>query len=251
MKILAARIAGPGRPPLAPAQHVVIPVSLDARADVGRVGRRHVRLRHAERGANFALQQRHEPLPLDLLARVAHERLHVAGVGGRAVERLGPDGGPAHQLAQRGVLEVGEPGAVLALGQEEIPQPLRLRLRLQRLHDRHRLPPVSLGHLPCRDRLGGKDVLVHEAAHVCVDIAGAFARLEDHSGCSQQRCRRHCSRLLRRIVAAASHRLSVILWRYGRQRIRAARRRGNDSARVTDVIAAKWSWRERGAGVRG
>ena len=178
---LATRIAGAGGPPLAPVQHVVVSVALYARADVGRVGRGHIRLRHAERGANFALQQRHEPLPLDLLARVAHERLHVAGVWCRAIERLGPDARAAHQLAQRRVFQVGQAGAVLALGQEQVPQPSRLRLRLQRLDDRRRLPSVSLADLARRERLVGEDVLIHESAHARVQIACAFGHFEDHS----------------------------------------------------------------------
>ena len=41
----------------------------------------------------------------------------------------------AHDLGERRVLEVGEAGAVLALGQEEVPEPGGLGLLLQLLDD--------------------------------------------------------------------------------------------------------------------
>src|SRR2546426_12456860 len=71
---------------------------------------------------------------------VALEHLHVAGVGRRAVEDLRRDRRAAHDLAERRVLEIGQPGAALALRQEEIPEGALARLRLELLHDRGDLP---------------------------------------------------------------------------------------------------------------
>ena len=60
---------------------------------------------------------------------------HVAGVGGGAVEDLRRHGGAAHDFAQRRVFEVGEAGAMFALGQEEIPETGGAGHRLQLLDD--------------------------------------------------------------------------------------------------------------------
>jgi hypothetical protein len=44
-----------------------------------------------------------------------------------AVEDLGREEAAPHDLAQRGVLEVGQARTVLGLWQEQVPQPLALR----------------------------------------------------------------------------------------------------------------------------
>ena len=65
-----------------------------------------------------------------------------------------------HELAQRRVLQVGEPGAVLALGEEQVPQAAGARLRLQLLH--HRRVEVRIAgrrHLLRVHRLGRIDAL--------------------------------------------------------------------------------------------
>ena len=78
------------------------------------------------------------------LAAVAQQHLHVAGVGGVAVEDQRRDARPAGELGDRRVVDVGqplaavgaEPGGVLAgvlLGQEEVPQALRAGLGLELL----------------------------------------------------------------------------------------------------------------------
>ena len=52
------------------------------------------------------------------------QQFHVAGVGGGAVQRLGRERRAVPgDLGQRGVLEVGQPGALRVAGQEEVPQP--------------------------------------------------------------------------------------------------------------------------------
>ena len=42
----------------------------------------------------------------------------------------------AHELAQRRVLEVGQPGAELGVGEEQVPEAAVARLGLELLHDR-------------------------------------------------------------------------------------------------------------------
>ena len=97
----------------------------------------------AEAGADLAGQQRLQPSLFVLGSAVALEHFHVAGVGRRAVEDLGRHHDAAHDLAQRRVFEIGEAGAALALGQEQIPQSGGARLRLQLLDDRDGLPAVA------------------------------------------------------------------------------------------------------------
>ena len=118
----ATRITRAGGPPLAAVQHVVIAVTLDPGLDVGGVGGGNGRLGHGEGGADAPLQQRLQPFGALGRRAVPGQHLHVAGIGGAAVEHLGRDGRAAHDLAQGRVFEIGEPGAIPALGQEQVPQ---------------------------------------------------------------------------------------------------------------------------------
>src|SRR5207245_10058555 len=101
----------------------------------GRVGRGHLWLGHREGRADLALAQRLERLLLLLGRAVALEHLHVAGVGRRAVESLRRERRTAHDLAERRVLEVREPGTAPALREKEVPEAALARLCLQLLHD--------------------------------------------------------------------------------------------------------------------
>src|SRR5262249_57735927 len=51
------------------------------------------------------------------------EDLDVAGVGGRTVERHGAGARASHLLAEDAVLPVREPGTMLRVGEEEVPEP--------------------------------------------------------------------------------------------------------------------------------
>ena len=86
-----------------------------------------------------------------LVGAVLQQHLHVAGVGGVAVEDVRRERRAAHQLGDRGVVDVGEPLAAVGAeprgvlpgvlrGQEEVPQPLRAGLGLQLGDQRQRLP---------------------------------------------------------------------------------------------------------------
>src|SRR5262249_43637795 len=67
------------------------------------------------------------------------------------------------QLAERRVLEIGEAGATVALGQEQVPEGALAGLRLQLLHDGRDLPARRSGvELLVEDVLVRIDVLVHE-----------------------------------------------------------------------------------------
>src|SRR2546426_3624502 len=114
---------------------------------------------------------------------VALEHLHVAGVGLRAVEALRRDRRAAHDLAERRVLEIGQPGATLALRQEEIPEGALARLRLELLHDRGHLPASRpRAELVVEDLLVRVDVLVHEIAELLRVHLGLLRELEFHVG---------------------------------------------------------------------
>ncbi len=96
---LAAPVHCARRPPFAAVDDVMVAVAPDLSADIGGVRRGDRRFRHRKAGADFAVHQRLEPTALLLLAAVKDERLHVAGIGGRAVERLGTNRRAAHNFA--------------------------------------------------------------------------------------------------------------------------------------------------------
>ena len=177
----AARVAGAGGPPLPPIDHVVITLAGDAGLDVGGVGRRDVGLRHAEAGADLAFQQRRQPALLVRLGAVAVDGLHVARIGGGAVEHLGRPGDAAHDLGQRGVFQVGQPGAEVAFRQEQVPQPGGARLGLQLLDDRHRLPAVRRhGDLVVVGVLVRVDMVVEEGQQAGAELLDLFGIGEVH-----------------------------------------------------------------------
>ena len=182
-KNLAARVHRARGPPFAGVDDIAaVALAPDAGLDIGRVGRGHRRLGHREGGADFAVEQRLQPPVLLLLRRVAHQRFHVAGIGGRAVERLRRDRRAPHDLAQGRVFEIGQAGAVFALGQEQVPQPGGARLGLQLLHDRRHLPAVpGLRHLLLEDFLGRIDLGLHELAQPRREAFHLVRRFEIHS----------------------------------------------------------------------
>ena len=106
---LAARRHRPRRPPLAPVDHVVVAVALDAGGDVRRVRGRDVGLGHRERRPDPPVEQRIQPARLLLRRAEQREQLHVPRVGRRAVERLRSHPRvAAGDLGQRRVLQVGQ-----------------------------------------------------------------------------------------------------------------------------------------------
>ena len=184
---LAARIAGAGREPLAAVDLVVVAVALDAGLDVGGVGGRHRRLGHQERGADLAVHQRPQPLLLLLLAAVAQEHFHVAGIRRRAVEHFRGPADAAHLLRQHRVFEVGQAGAMklvvlmVARRHEHVPEAVRASLLLQLLEHGNDLPArVALVHLRPVGRHGRFDMLLHEVHDPIEPMALAFRHIEVH-----------------------------------------------------------------------
>jgi hypothetical protein len=177
----AAPVAGARGPPLGSVDDVLVAVAGDRGLDVGGVGRGDVGLGHAEGRADLAVEQGLEPLLLVRVGAVAGEHLHVAGVGRRAVARLGREQGrAAHDLAQVGIFEVGQAGAELALGQEQVPQAAPARLGLQFLHQRRRVPAVAPGDLFVVGLLAGVDVLVHEREQRFLELDDPGRRFVQH-----------------------------------------------------------------------
>jgi hypothetical protein len=105
-------------------------------ATAGSVIAKHERISPRSRGSSHSL--------LVFVGAVALQHLHVAGVGGVAVEDLGRQQRAAHDLAQMAVFDIAEPGAAVGFGQEEVPQPGLARLRLQLLDDRVDLEGAQL-----------------------------------------------------------------------------------------------------------
>ena len=84
-------------------------------------------------------------------------------------------------LGERGVVAVGEPGAVLGVGQEHVPQPPLARARLELLHDRRLAVRVAgLAQLALVHGLGREDVLLHEGVEALFEVEAAGAGLEVH-----------------------------------------------------------------------
>jgi len=116
-----------------------------------------------------------------LRGAVANEHLHVACVRRGAVEDFGSERrGAAHDFAERRVLDVGQPRAVLAVGKKQVPQPGGARLRLEVLDDRHRLPPIAFTDLAPVGAFVGIDVLVHERGEPLLQIFGFRGVVEVH-----------------------------------------------------------------------
>ena len=139
--------------------------------DVRGVGRGDGRFGHRERGPDPSVEQRFQPLPLLLRGAELGQQLHVAGVRGRAVQGgRGDHRAAAGDLGQRCVLQVGQPGAALARagtgstgrprGQRSAARPAPAAAPTDRLPA---YPRSCRAVCCCEHRLGGIDVVVHEA----------------------------------------------------------------------------------------
>ncbi len=168
---LAAGIADARRPPFAAVDDVVIAILFDAGFDIGRVRRRNCRFRHQEGGADLAVHQRPQPLPLLLLGAVADEHFHVAGIGSGAIEHLRGPGDATHLFRQQRIFEVGQSRTTEFVvfmrirRHEHVPEAFGLRLLLQVLEDRDHLPARALRILLVVDRNRGADMRLHERLH--------------------------------------------------------------------------------------
>jgi len=170
---LAARRHGPGRPPFASLDDIVVAVAKDRGLDVGGVGGGDARLGHGEAGADLAFEQGFEPALLLLGRAVDRQDLHVADVGGVAVEHLRRGQRTAEGLAEVAVFVVGEPGALGAVVVEQVPQALRAGLALQLLHQPLFLPAGgALARLVEDLPLVRVDVFGHEGLETALQFVG-------------------------------------------------------------------------------
>ena len=184
---LAARIAGAGGEPLLAVEHPLVALELGVERQVGGVGGGDARLGHDVGGADLALQQRLQPLLLLLGRAVALDHLHVAGVGGGAVEGLGRQPRPAHLLGEVGVFDGGQPIALVGGGEPEVPQAPLARLGLEALADLLLAlgvgPAVAaLADLGLVLLLQRHDLLAHHGAHLLDRAASPWASCRDPWG---------------------------------------------------------------------
>jgi hypothetical protein len=131
-----------------------------------------------------AVEQRLQPALLLLLGAVLSEDLHVAGVGGGAVEDGRRDAAATHLLAEHSVLPVGQAGSEAVVWEEQVPEPLgpgalaQLDDDLRVGHARTHLVVERLQRLA----LDGIDVLLHELADAVEEGGNAIRRCEVHGG---------------------------------------------------------------------
>ena len=84
-------------------------------------------------------------------------------------------------LGERGVVAVGEAGAVLGVGQEHVPQPPFARADLELLHDRRLTVRVAgVAQLALVHGLSRKDVFIHKRAEALFEVEAAGSGLEVH-----------------------------------------------------------------------
>ena len=157
-----ARIARTCRPPFFAVQHVIVAVGHAGHRDIGRVRTGHIRFRHQIGGADITRHQRFQPAVLHRLGAVAGEDLHVAGVGGVAVEHLGGKVAFAHFLGQIGVFDGVQLRAV-AEGVPEVPEFAVARLGFQPFKDfglaRCERPAVAHRDLGQKFRVKRRDLI--------------------------------------------------------------------------------------------
>ena len=178
---LAVGVADAGGEPFGAVDDDVVAVEDGAGCHVGGIRRRDRRLGHAEGAADVGAQQRLEPLLALLGGAVAQQDLHVAGVGGAAIEDDRRKLRDTHRLGQRRVVDVGQARTAVGpevrgvapgvrRGQEEVPQAFLACLGLQLRDQRRRLPRVSPAVAAARDvavddRLHGVDLGGDEGAN--------------------------------------------------------------------------------------
>lgn len=170
---LAVRVRRTGDEPLAAAEYQVIALAPHRGLQVGGVGRGHIGLAHRKGRAHLAVQQRHQPARALGGRGKAVQQLDVAGVWRLAVEHLGRPGQAAHGLGQRRVVQVGQARARLIIpqrGQEQVPQTLLTRQRLEVFDKRRRVVARRHGRVP--GGVVGQQIAVHESQQAITQFKG-------------------------------------------------------------------------------
>ena len=174
------RIADTGDPPFPSIENVIVAVAPDRGPDVRGITRRDVRFGHRESGTRLSGEQVGQPFAFLPIGAVADQRLDIAGVRRGTVEHLGGKMHPPHDLAQRGILHVGETRAVFGIRQEQVPEAGVACLLLQLLQNRRMSPAVG-GDLVVITPLVGIDMRGHEGFEAPAQVARAVAWLEVHA----------------------------------------------------------------------
>ena len=86
---------------------------------------------------------------------------------------------PAHDLGQRRVFEIGDPGAMIP-GQEQIPEPFAAGATFQFFQDGRSVMPMPVLHLLRVERFDRIDVPVHEGRQPRLQLGGPRTVLEIH-----------------------------------------------------------------------
>ena len=196
---LAVRVHRPGDPPLAPVEHVVVAVALDAQGDVGGVARRPRRARSWRTPSGS--RPRAAGAATCPAARACRTSSAPPCCRCRAPSSCTPRdaiAAAAHDLGQRRVLEVGQARAPLLVRLEQVPQPTLARPRPSAP------PSPPAGGAGCRWRaicclvhgLVRVDALVHEVEQLLSVLVAAVGEGEVHDAnveCSHEpeRTRRH------------------------------------------------------------
>jgi len=185
---LAARVAGAGGEPFLAVEDPLLAFEPCLHGEVGGVRGGDVGLGHHVGRADLALEQGLEPLLLLRRCAEALQHLHVAGVGGRAVECLGRQPRPAHLLGEIGVLHRGEAVALVGPGEPEVPQAPLARLGLEALADLLLAlgvgPAVAaLADLGLVLGLERHDLLAHHGANLLHQRFHLGRHAEIHWGC--------------------------------------------------------------------
>src|SRR6266436_1799970 len=102
---------------------VVVAVTNRPSRKLRRIRARGFRLGHRKAGAHLAGQTGLEPLALLLGGSELGQNLHIAGIGGHAIEGACANWTPAHNLAQGRIFRNFETLAVFAIGQKKVPKP--------------------------------------------------------------------------------------------------------------------------------
>ena len=145
---LAAAVASTGDVELLAVQDPLVAVEARLGRDLLGVGRGEVGFGHGVGRPDLAREERLQPFLLLLGRAVAFEHLHVARVGGAAVQALRRDRVLAQFSRDVGVVEVLEALAGVGVGKEEVPQAVGLRLVLEPAEDvflpRGKAPAVTV-----------------------------------------------------------------------------------------------------------
>jgi hypothetical protein len=129
---------------------------------------------------NLPGQQWPQPLLFLLSRTIPDQHFHVARIRRGAIARLGGNWRPPHDLAKRRILQVGQPRAVFAFRQEQVPQPGSAGLRLEVLHDGRNLPAIGFKLFEIRC-FAGIDVFVHEGGEPRLQFRRPLGLLEHES----------------------------------------------------------------------